>query len=539
MSAELDAAVLRWFNDLASQGVFVTDVELRIQRWNRWLEVQTGLPAAQLLGRPLAEVWPELQGRGLVNYYAAALRGQISVIAQALHGHLLPMRARPGNRAVSHMPQTARIAPLTEGGRVVGTITIIDDVTERTVREAELRNQIEALEVAHAKSEAALRAKDEFLATLSHELRTPLTAVLGWTRILRTRAVSPHELDNALEIIERNTTSQARLIDDLLDTSRILSGKLRLDVRSVDLATVVAAAVDVVAPAAAAKRVDIGLQLEADLPRFMGDPDRLQQVVWNLVSNAVKFTPAGGTVDVALARADDASVVISVRDTGEGVSRDFLPHVFERFRQADASTSRRHGGLGLGLALVRQLVELHGGSAHAESAGPGLGATFSVRLPLGRTSLEASPGAAHGVRALSVPLEDATVLVVDDDADTREMLRVLLSTLGAQVLLAGSCEEARAVLAGSRREELPQVIVTDLAMPGEDGYSLLQHLQKDPATAGIPAIALTAYATTEDRTRVMAAGFAGYVPKPVDLDALVATLSAAVDGGQRRAAQRR
>jgi PAS domain S-box-containing protein len=529
MSGRLDAAVLRWFNDLAGHGLFTTDTELRIQSWNRWLELQTGRSAREMLGQNLLDVWPELKQRGFAQYYVEALDGQVRVIAQALHGHLLSMRARRGNSAVPHMPQTARIAPLTEDGQVVGTITVIEDVSERTVREAELRNQIEALDDARRKAEAALRAKDEFLATLSHELRTPLNAVLGWTRILRSQGLGYHDAPRALQIIERNTNAQVRLIDDLLDMSRILSGKLRLDIRPVDISTVVAASVDVIAPSAAVKGVELRMRLEPNVPKGAGDADRLQQIVWNLLSNAVKFTPPGGTIDVRLQR-DGDDAVISVRDSGEGIAPEFLPHVFERFRQADASTSRRHGGLGLGLALVRQLVELHGGTTAAASDGLGKGSTFSVRLPLlamvGEVARAAAADATDDdpVR----PLQNYTILAVDDDPDSLEMMDLLLSGLGASVMVARSCDDALTIMTDPQRPR-PHVIVSDVAMPGEDGYTLMQRLRTHPETSVIPAVALTAYASADDRERAYAAGFRAYLKKPVDMDALLATIIALVN----------
>ena len=532
MTASLDAAVLRWFNDLAGYGIFTTDAELRIRSWNSWLEVHTGRPAADVIGRPLLDVLPELETRGFTPYYADTMRGQVHVISQALHGYFLSMRARVGNRKMPQMPQTARIAPLSEDGRVVGTITMIEDVSERTLRETELRSRIDELDVARQEAEAAIRAKDQFLATLSHELRTPLTAVMGWTRILRTHASNPTSSARALEIIERNAASQVRLIDDLLDMSRILTGKLRIDVKPVDLAAIVSATVEVSAPAAATKGVDLRVRTAPRLA-FIGDTERLQQIVWNLVSNAVKFTPAGGTIDVEVL-VEDAMAVIRVRDTGQGIAPEFLPYLFTRFRQADSSTSRRHGGLGIGLALVRELVELHGGTVTAESEGLGHGATLTVRFSLAALRLRDADHGASGEPASVAPLDGITILVVDDEPDTRDMLRTLLASQGADVSVAASAEDALSALAYRPMDASSPVIISDLAMPGEDGYELLDKLQGKPSLAGVRTIALTALATPEERERALEAGFDAYLTKPADLALLTATVVSVVNRTGKR-----
>ena len=279
------------------------------------------------------------------------------------------------------MPQSGRIGPLDDAGVLVGTVTIVEDVSDRLASESVLRKQIEAQQLARGMAENALRAKDEFLSTLSHEIRTPLNAVLGWARILIARGeIDRTLLDRALHVIERNATAQARMIDDMLDMARIAAGKLRLEMRPVDVVKVVLAAVDVVMPAAHAKRVTLRTNLDPRTPNVMGDQDRLQQVIWNLLSNALKFTEAGGSIEVRLALNGRFARIV-VADTGHGISPEFLPHVFERFRQADASSSRRHGGLGVGLALVHDLIVLHGGSVLAQSEGEGKGATFTIDLP--------------------------------------------------------------------------------------------------------------------------------------------------------------
>jgi signal transduction histidine kinase len=365
------------------------------------------------------------------------------------------------------------------------------------------------------REQQANRLKDEFLATVSHELRTPLNAVLGWARVLRSANVHPALQARALESIERNAQSQARLIEDILEVSRIVTGKLRLRVKALDLAQVIDAAVDVVRPAAEAK--DIALQ--TDITRrpwqSVGDPDRLQQIVWNLLSNAVKFTPRGGTVTAALARTSGSDEII-VSDTGKGIDPAFLPHVFAPFRQADASTTRDHGGLGLGLAIVRQLTELHGGTVRAESLGIDRGSRFIVALPAQQTAPAPDSGRhrAAVVNAGPPDLAGVRVMVVDDDRDARELLTATLGYYGADVTAADSAAEALALLPEVR----PDVLLSDIGMSGEDGYSFIRRVRSLPPDRGghIPAVAITAYATAADRAEAMSSGFQLHVPKPFD-----------------------
>jgi signal transduction histidine kinase len=365
------------------------------------------------------------------------------------------------------------------------------------------------------REQQANRLKDEFLATMSHELRTPLNAVLGWARVMRATDLPAPLRTRALESIERNATAQARLIDDLLEVSRIVTGKLRLKVRSIDLTQVIDAAVDVVRPAAEAR----GIRLDRRYARrpwpTQGDPDRLQQIAWNLLSNAVKFTPPGGTVTIELERSGAVDRV-AVRDTGKGIDPAFLPHVFAPFRQADASTTRDQGGLGIGLAIVRQLTEMHGGSVRAESDGEGRGASFSVFLP----SHEAATAARLAIPSPDAPdaqvpdLSRTRVLVVDDDSDARELLTATLGYYGADVIAAENAGEALALVPEVR----PDVILSDIGMKGEDGYALIRRVRMLPPDRGgiVPAVALTAYAATNDRARSLAAGFQMHVPKPID-----------------------
>jgi signal transduction histidine kinase/CheY-like chemotaxis protein len=383
---------------------------------------------------------------------------------------------------------------------------------------------------AREQAEEANRAKDVFLATLSHELRTPLTAVLGWARMLRAANVDEETALHGLQVIERNAESQHQLIQDLLDVSRIISGKLRLDVKQVALAGVIDAAVDSVNQAADAKSIGLDVKVEAGSDLVSGDPDRLQQVVWNLLSNAIKFTPKGGHVGVRVER-HGSDVRIKVSDTGAGIAAEFLPHVFERFRQADGSTTRAHGGLGLGLAVVRHLVEQHGGTVEAVSAGEHRGSTFTVNLPISAVDARADEGArgGEGDDASRAPhdlkglLKGVRVLVVDDHTDARELLAMVLSSAGASVSAAASAPDA---LEKFRREP-PDVLVSDIGMPGEDGFSLVASVKAlgPEGGGGIPAIALTAYATEEDRQRALAAGFAEHLPKPVEPAELVTAVA--------------
>jgi signal transduction histidine kinase/ActR/RegA family two-component response regulator len=386
--------------------------------------------------------------------------------------------------------------------------------------EAELRASAEALKEREAQASAANRAKDEFLATLSHELRTPLNVVLGWVGMLRHDVLSQDRARQALEIIERNARQQAELIDDLLDVSRIITGKLRLNVRAMELAPVVTTVAESLRPSAEAKHVTLKVAELADPSTVMGDPDRLRQTVWNLLSNAVKFTPAGGTVSVHL-EARDQKLCLRVRDTGVGISSDFLPFVFERFMQADSTTTRAHSGVGLGLAIVRELIELHGGTVAATSAGANRGSEFSVVLPM---HSEVPPPRSARTRAGEPPkLDDVTVLLIDDDPNTLEMLTEALRSGGAQVCAVDSARRALDALANAT----PDVIVSDIAMPGEDGLWLINRIRALPGAARqIPAIALTALARKEDRARALAAGFQVHLAKPVRLDDLQTVVAA-------------
>jgi PAS domain S-box-containing protein len=411
----------------------------------------------------------------------------------------------------------------------------------RAEAEQATRRKDELLErerAARAETERASQMKDEFLATLSHELRTPLNAILGWAHILRAEP-TPEDVAQGLEIIERNARVQTQIIEDLLDMSRIISGKVRLEVQRIDLATVVRAAVETVTPAAHAKGIRLQTVLDAQAGPISGDPNRLQQVFWNLLTNAVKFTPRGGRVHVLLERVN-SHLEVSVIDTGEGIAPDFVPHVFDRFRQADGGTARRHGGLGLGLAIVKQLVELHGGSVRVKSGGLGMGATFVVHLPLlvvhPEPELETErrhPSARSAVvtRDACVEIEGVRVLVVDDEPDARGLIKRVLEDCKAVVITAATAQEALERM----RSELPDVLVSDIGMPGEDGYALIARVRElSPEQGGeTPAVALTAYARAEDRMKAMLAGFQHHLVKPVEPAELI-TLVAILAGRARR-----
>jgi PAS domain S-box-containing protein len=401
------------------------------------------------------------------------------------------------------------------------------DQARRSVQERE--RLFEAERAARGEAERVSRMKDEFLATLSHELRTPLTAILGWSKVLQARHDDPANLKRGLEAIARNANAQAQLIEDLLDMNRIVSGKVRLDVQPIDLAGIVDAAVDSVRPSADARQIRLRRILDPLAGPVSGDPHRLQQVVWNLLSNAVKFTPKGGRVDVLLERVN-SHLEITVNDSGIGISPEFLPHVFDRFRQADASTTRMYGGLGLGLSIVKQLVELHGGSVRAKSAGEGQGATFIVMLPLAPVRHPESrvhPTAKTlGLPQEEIRLDGVKVMVVDDEADARELIKQVLVQSHAEVATAGSVEEGLRQLQAVR----PDVVISDIGMPEKDGYHFIRAMRGLPASRGgrTPAIALTAFARSEDRTRAMLAGYQVHIAKPIEPQELVATVSSLV-----------
>jgi signal transduction histidine kinase/CheY-like chemotaxis protein len=386
----------------------------------------------------------------------------------------------------------------------------------------------EAERAARQEAEAANRLKDEFLATMSHELRTPLHAVMGWAALLRKRPVDPTVAEHAIEAIHRNARAQAKLVEDILDVSRIIGGNLRLEISAVNVASAVATAVDVFRPAAYAKRIELDLALEESCV-ISSDAARLQQIIWNLVSNAVKFTPEGGRIQVSVKRVRGPRIAIEVNDTGAGIPAAFLPHVFERFRQLDGSTTRRHGGLGLGLAITRHLVELHGGTILAKSDGVGKGASFTIEFPTSFARepqpIPASETPPSSPRSPKVPLtlQGLRALVIDDDTDGREMLCAVLTQCGADVFSAGSAESGLA----QAESLLPDVLICDVGMPEMDGYALIRRLRALPESAGArtPAIAVTGFAGEEDVRRALDAGFQVHIAKPVDIELFTSTVA--------------
>ena len=441
---------------------------------------------------------------------------------------------------------SAMVVPLSVQGKVLGAITFVtsesgrhyghsdlafaEDLARRAAAAIENARLYRAAQEARRLAEDSNRLKDEFLATVSHELRTPLTAVLGWTHLLRTGHLDEQASTRALETIERNARSQNQLIEDLLDVSRIITGKLRLDVRPVDPASFIDSAIEAVRPAAEAKAIRLQKVMDTGVSAISGDPDRLQQVVWNLLSNAIKFTPKGGRVQVRLERVN-SHIEIAVTDTGGGIMPEFLPYVFDRFRQADGTYTRQHGGLGLGLSIVRHLVELHGGTVEASSNGEGQGATFTVKLPLmpvyqgDRKAERVHPAARDASPTIECPdnLDGLKVLVLDDEADTLELIKLSLQQCGAEVTTAQSVAGALTLMRGA----LPDVIVSDIGMPGEDGFEFIRRVRQLPPELGgnIPAVALTAYARAEDRLRVLRSGYQMHVAKPVELAELVAIVA--------------
>jgi signal transduction histidine kinase/ActR/RegA family two-component response regulator len=398
-------------------------------------------------------------------------------------------------------------------------------------RQYQARDLLIREQVMRSEAETANQIKDEFLATVSHELRTPLNAILGWATLIRRDNFDNASLPRAIQVIERNARAQAQLIEDLLDVSRMISGKLRLNAKPIELISVIRAAIDSVQPAAEAKGVHLEMVLDVKADRVFGDANRLQQVVWNLLSNAIKFTPKGGRVQVKLERIDSHARII-VNDTGAGISSEFLPHVFEAFRQADGTTTKRQGGLGLGLAIAHRLVEMHGGTLSVASEGEGLGASFTMSIPI-ETVQTASQAFADSTK-VAIPdsksfdaelptLSGLRILAVDDEVDTRDMVRGVLEEFGADVVTAGSAKEAVDALRGWQ----PDVIICDIGMPGEDGYALIRQVREMEAAQrrNTPAIALTGYVRIEDRMRALAAGFQMFLPKPVEANELVITIA--------------
>jgi PAS domain S-box-containing protein len=501
-----DDAGFRALLEAAPDAMVLTDQAGRIVLVNEQAAQLFGYLRDELVGHSIELLVPR-------RYHGTHVRQREAYVRRP---QTRPMGAGVDLRAVrkdgTEFPVEISLSPLpSESGPLI--VSAIRDQTERRAAEAERSRLLEE----RAAHEAANRIKDEFLATLSHELRTPLNAILGWVALACTRPLDP-DVERALGTIDRNARIQVQLIEDLLDVSRVLAGKLRLDVSALDLVEVCDAAIEVIRPAASAKGLHLHVSYESKPLLMIGDADRLQQVIWNLLANSVKFTDRGGRIELTARRADDDRMRVLVRDTGKGIPPKFLPHVFDRFRQEDSTSTRRYGGLGIGLSIARSLVESHGGTIEAASSGEGLGATFVVTLPTRTPSPRVSTGEPESVRAIDADLQGLRVLIVDDQPDERELLSEVLTRSGATVTTASSAEEALAQLA----ESVPDVLVSDIAMPGQDGHMLMRRIRQMDAPLGrVPAIAVTAHARAEDRDLTLAAGFQDYVAKPVDINRLV------------------
>jgi PAS domain S-box-containing protein len=511
--------------NIKDYAIFMIDPQGRVASWNSGAEQLLGYSSEEILGQPAARFFVS-QGAGDMVFPREMKEAQATGRATSTG-----WRARKNGQ---HLYVEGVLTTLRDDeGKLLGYAKLMKDVTEKRRIEAEREHLLQSERAARGEAERSSRMKDEFLATLGHELRTPLNAILGWSQVLRRLNGANAELGEGLKVIERNARAQAQIIEDLLDMSSIISGKVRLDMRKTDLASVVEAAVNAVRPAAETKGIELDVRLDSTTGAVRGDPNRLQQVFWNLLTNAVKFTPTGGRVSVVLTR-DASHLKVSVADNGEGIERAFLPYVFERFRQADASTSRRHGGLGLGLSIVKQLVELHGGVIRAASLGSGKGSTFVVELPA--MARDADVGAPYWQRQQRSPsvsdqsdaydaptsLEGVRVLVVDDEPDARSLIERLLAECDARVTTAASASEAFDHVA----REAPDVLLSDIGMPAEDGYSLMRRIRSLTGAAGkTPAIALTAYARAEDRAKALQAGYQLHLPKPVEPGKLIAMVA--------------
>jgi len=517
--AEQTRALLAGIVDSSEDAIVSKSLEGIITSWNKSAERMFGYTPQEAIGNSIIMIIPP------------ELRAEETMILSRLRQgqrieHFETVRVgKTGNR----INISLTVSPVRNSqGEIIGASKIARDISDKVQAEAERTRLLASERAARERAEAASRAKDEFVAMISHEIRSPLNAILGWSQMLRQGALDETATANALESIERNARAQAQLVSDLLDISRVITGKLRINSRPVDIMNSLESALESVYPAAEAKQITIDVQREPYATVVTGDADRLQQVLWNLLSNAVKFTPRKGRVAVKIARLD-SYLEIAVSDSGIGIPEDFLPFIFDRFSQADSSSARKHGGLGLGLSIARHIVELHGGTIAAESAGEGKGATFRVALPVRALQLQKADSAAADVPldtiAHDILLNGLRVMVVDDEAETRELLKVMLCSHGADVLEISSGAEALAQI----EEWRPAIIVSDIGMPTMDGYMFMKRVRAfDSEQRSVPAIALTAYARAEDRLRALAAGFQMHVPKPVEASELVMVIASLV-----------
>jgi len=516
--------------EYSGEAIATKNLDGIIQTWNASAEKLFGYKADEIIGKSVTILLPPER-----------LHEEEEILSRLRRG--IPAERLETIRVTKdggHIPVSLTVSPLKDDdGNVIGASKLIQDITDRKRIEEQRQQLLVREQSLRTQAEAAGRMRDEFLATVSHELRTPLNSILGWATTLNSTRLDEPTERRGIEAIERNARAQAQLIEDLLDVSRIISGKMRLDVKPVVLSTIVEAAIDSIRPAADAKSIQLETIIDPEANHLRADEGRLQQIIWNLLSNSIKFTPPDGFVEIRI-KHTPGMAEISVTDTGEGIEPEFLPFVFDRFQQADSSVTRRHGGLGLGLAITRHLVEMHGGTIEAESEGEGCGARFTVKLPM--TSL-ASQGAPVDLQSDSEmndgvdqrpSLVGVKVLGVDDSKDTLELITVVLETCGAHVTTAASVQEALDVFAGWN----PDILLCDIGMPEEDGYSLIKTIRGLPAEKGgkTPAIALTGYVRVEDRMRALEAGYQMFVPKPIeaaDLCTIVATLVGRGDGEKR------
>ena len=500
--------------------IFAVDLQGRATTWNEGVERVLGWPREEFMGLALESLFaPEDIARGLHRRELQRAAEEGSATSDQW------LRRKDGSPFFA-TGMTSRVVDTS--GHVVGFSKVLRDRTAWKLAQDERDTLLDSERKARQEAEAANRLKDEFLATLSHELRSPLNAIVGWVHVLRRHTEASPEIARGLEVIERNARAQTQIVNDLLDMSRIMTGKVRLNTRLMSLQKIVAAALEAIRPAAQAKGIGLATQLDMTTDRIRGDPNRLQQVLWNLLTNAVKFTPSGGSVRVASTR-DDAHVELAVHDTGVGIASAFLPFVFDRFRQADASSTRTFGGLGLGLSIVKNLVELHGGTVRGTSPGEGQGATFIIRLPLPGADTASDGPETRAVFLPVTPLDSlpkltgVATLVVDDEADSLMFCGRLLEECGAKVLLAVDVQQALDAL----KSEHVDILVSDIGMAHEDGYDLIARLRAlpDARTARIPAIAVTAYARPEDRQRLLLAGYQMHIGKPIEPQELIAGIA--------------
>lgn len=524
--AEEAKAHLAAIVESSDDAIISKNLQGTLMSWNKGAEKLFGYKAAEAVGQPVTMLIPSQHVDEEPRILEKIRRGETV-------DHYETVRRRKDGTAIDI---SLTVSPIRdEAGKIIGASKIARDISAQKRAEAERDRLLGSEQDARRQAETANRMKDEFLATVSHELRTPLNAILGWARLVTSGRLDDETMTRAIKSIEQNAKAQAQLIEDLLDVSRIISGKLRLKAQPLEVPLIIEAAIDAVRPTADAKGVRLQVVLDPDAGPVSGDAGRLQQVVWNLLSNAIKFTPKGGRVQIRLTRVD-SHIQVDVSDTGQGIPNEFLPYVFDRFRQADGSASRLHGGLGLGLAIVRHLVELHGGSVSADSPGQDQGATFTISLPLmvthakGRRERRVHPRVdCEGELNFqpSVTLEGVKVLIVDDEPESLLLLSTVLSKSGASIRTATSAEEGFAQV----KEWRPDVIVSDIGMPGEDGYSFMKRVKTWMREAGvwIPAVALTAYARAEDRIKALASGYQIHVPKPVEPAELVTVLVTLVE----------